>query len=219
MVISAPSKPKNKPNKISYNWGEDHLAVTIGNNIPVRIRMLFWAEFLFTCGMTTLLLVYLLPAENTIMSLISMSGSALLYMLAAYRLLSRIFSTETLLLDNQSFTIISRNLFNQVTNSFEWKKIGPLHYGGKASKTDHPLKGGCFDYFGFETQEHLIQNIHEDGNLFFNYAGTTIKFARNVYSWDAEEMVNMMKLYAGGRFRLGPEWAQMQQPHEWDDSF
>src|SRR5688572_27976916 len=119
MVISTPSKPKHKPNKIAYHWGEDHLAVTIGNNIPIRIRMLFWAEFLFTCGMTTLLLVYLLPAENTIMSLISKSGSAILYMLAAYRLLSRIFSTEALLLDNQSFTIINRTLFNQVTNSFE----------------------------------------------------------------------------------------------------
>lgn len=218
MITSALPKPGN--NKISYHWGKENLVITIGNHIQHRIKLLFWAEFLFTCGMTTVLLFSTLPSENEFLNIISVIGSALVYLMAAYRFLSRIFFKELLLLDNNAITIVQKTLFSQKSHSYEWKKTGPLHYGGKQAKTDHPLKGGCYDYFGFETQEHLIQNLHEDGNLHFNYMGNIVKFARGVYSWDAEEMVNMMKLYAGRQLSLGPEWAEMlQQAHEWDDAY
>jgi hypothetical protein len=92
-----------------------------------------------------------------------------------------------------------------------------LHYEGKGAKTDHPLKGKCFDYFGFETQEHLIQSLHHDGNMYFDTIEGRIYFAAGVYSWDAEEMVQMMKLFIGPVLKLGPEWKEMLQEQEFDD--
>lgn len=77
-------------------------------------------------------------------------------------------------------------------------------------------KRQCYDYFGFETQEQLIQDIHDEGNLYFNYEGYAVRFARGVYSWDAEEMVRIMKLYAGRSLKLAPEWKQLMQQTSYD---
>jgi hypothetical protein len=96
--------------------------------------------------------------------------------------------------------------------------LGRLHYEGKGPKTDHPLKGRCFDYFGFETQEQIIQTLHQDGNLYFDTPQGKLYFAAGVYSWDAEEMVQMMKMYMGTSLLLGPEWEEMLQAHEMDDA-
>jgi hypothetical protein len=141
-------------------------------------------------------------------------GAALLYVLASYRLLSRIFYTERLLLDRYGINIIRRTPFMHHARYYDWNVMGPLHYTGKAKKTAHPLKGKSFDYFGFETHEHLIQSLHHEGNLCFTYDDEMVSFARGVYSWDAENMVQIMKLYAGTSLRLGPEWERMLQEHE-----
>lgn len=213
------SIPKRKPTcKISYQWGDDHLLIELGNNLQPRIKALFWAELLVTIGMATIFLFKSMPLSSQVMSWIGGIGAATLYLMAAYRFLSRMMYEERLFLDTESITILERTPFAQKHNRYLWREIGPLHYIGKDEKTDHPLKGRCYDYFGFETREQLIQSLHQEGNLFFNHNGFTIRFAKGVYSWHAEEMVNMMKLYAGSKLRLGMEWARMLQEHEWDDA-
>lgn len=216
MTLQAGKKEVKK--KISYQWGDDCLLIVLGNNIPPRIKFLFWAEFVFTIGMATIFLKESLPFSGNFFNWIACAGAAVLYLLAAYRFLSRMLYIEKLFLDNDSMTVAERTPFSQKDRRYKWQDMGPLHYMGKAEKTDHPLKGNCFDYFGFETQEQLIQSLHQEGNLYFNYKGLPVRFARGVYSWDAEEMVNMMKLFAGDKLRLGIEWARMLQEHEWDDA-
>lgn len=209
---------KEAKRKISYQWGDDCLLIVFGNNIQPRIKFLFWGEFVFTIGMATILLKEFLPFSGNFFSWFAGLGAAVLYLLAAYRFLSRMLYIEKLFLDSDSMTIAERTPFVRKDRRYKWSDMGALHYIGKPDKTDHPLKGKCFDYFGFETQEQLIQSLHQEGNLYFNYEGYPIRFARGIYSWDAEEMVNMMKLYAGDKLRLGMEWARMLQEHEWDDA-
>ncbi len=202
------------PDKIAYNWGDGFLHIKLGNRTEPRIKALYWGEFLLTAGMSTVFLIQAFPLSGSWFHMASAIGSAVLYLLASYRFASRMFFTEELWLDNEFLTIISSTPFKRKLNRYDWANIGPLHYTGIASKTDHPLKGDCYDYFGFETQEKLIQNIHQEGNIYFNYWGYSIRFAKGVYSWDAEEMINMMKLYAGSSLRLGPEWGRMM-PETW----
>jgi len=206
-------------NKITYQWGDEHLLIDLGNRSQPRIRILFWAEFILTSGMATIFLLRSFPLTSDIVNLISGLGAATLYILAAYRFLTRMFSKECILLDPGAFTIITSTPFTKAVATYQWDDIGPLHYTGKSSKTDHPLKGNCYDYFGFETQEQLIQNLHHDGNMYFNHKGAPVRFARCVYSWHAEEMVQMMKIYSGPRLRLGPEWKRMMQQAEPDDVY
>lgn len=204
-------------NNISYHWGHDHLLIKLGNRIQPRIRVLFWSEFLLTLGMATIFLMQALPTSGNVLHWLACFGAGVLYLLASYRFFSRMYYNESIVLDPEYITIINGTPFSQKIRRYEWKDMGALHYVGKTAKTDHPLKGNCFDYFGFETQEHLIQNLHNEGNMYFNYAGFAVRFAKGVYSWDAEEMVGLMKIYAGSHLRLGPEWKRMEQ-ESWQGS-
>jgi hypothetical protein len=204
---------KDTKEKIAYLWGDDHLLINMGNHIPSRIKALFWAEFVLTCGMATIFLLQSIPFQGNIIHWLSGVGAMCLYALASYRFLLRMLYNEKMLLDKGGVTIIQRSPFFQKHHTYIWEKMGPIRYAGKSNKTDHPLKGQCYDYFGFETQEQLIQNLHHDGNLTFEYDSFTVRFAKGIYSWDAEEMISMMKLYAGSKLKLGPEWAAMAQQY------
>lgn len=206
-----------KKRNITYYWGDRNLQVVLGNRTHTRIRALFIVEFLFTSGMATVFMLESLPFKVSLLHMAATIGAMTLYILAAYRFLARIFFTERLMLDQQSLTIVRKTIFSQRVRRYDWRAIGALHYEGKGYKTDHPLKGKCFDYLGFETQEHLIQSLHHDGNLFFDSVEGRVYFASGVYSWDAEEMVQMMKLYIGSSLQLGPEWKEMLQEQEFDD--
>lgn len=204
---------------ITYNWGERTLLINLGNRVDSRIRALYIAELIVTAAMASVFLAQSFPFKHNLVSWLATIGASLLYMLAAYRFLARIFFSEQLMLDVHSITIIRKTLLSKRVGKYHWRNIGQLHYQGKGTKTDHPLKGNSFDYFGFETQEHLIQSLHHEGNLYFDTAeGNRIFFAPGVYSWDAEKMVQMMKIYTGSSLKLGPEWDEMLQEQESDDN-
>lgn len=166
--------------------------------------------------MATVLLVGSFPISDRWLNVVTSLGSVVMYILASYRFISRIFLREKLLLQKEGVNIIYNTPFMVRSSLYMWGAMGPLHYAGKEKKTDHPLKGHSFDYLGFETQEHLIQSLHHDGNLYFNYEGFPIRFGKGVYSWDAEELVNMMKLYAGNSLQLGAEWKDIMKEIQWD---
>jgi hypothetical protein len=205
-------------NSITYYWGDRNLLIKLGNRTHIRIRALYLAEFLVTTTMATIFLFQSLPFDLTVIHWAAGLGASMLYMLAAQRFLSRMFFSERILLEPHSFTIIKKTIFSQQVKQYDWRNVGVLHYAGKQDKTDHPLKGKCFDYFGFETQEHLIQTLHNDGNMYFESPQGRVYFASGVYSWNAEEIVQMMKLYIGSSLKLGPEWKEMLQEQEFDDA-
>lgn len=203
--------------KIYYHWGDDNLMINLGNRVEPRIKILFWAEFLLTTGWATIFLLKALPITSTYMDVLTAFGATFLYILAAYRFLSRVFFTERLLLRPERLEIITRTPFSFRSSGYEWQYMGPMHYTGQEKKTEHPLTGQCYDYFGFETQEKLIHKLHNEGNLFFNYGGFPVRFGKGLYSWDAEDVVNMMQLFIGNKLVLGPEWGHMIQENETDD--
>jgi hypothetical protein len=202
---------------ITYFWGDRSLLITLGNRTPLRIRALYLVEFIFITGMATVFLLQSIPFRHTFIHWAACIGATVLILVAAYRFLSRMFFSERILLDENSLTIIKKTIFSQRVSRYDWRHIGVLHYAGKGTKTDHPLKGKSFDYFGFETHEHLIQSLHHDGNMYFDSYEGRIYFASGVYSWHAEEIVRMMKLYIGSTLQLGPEWKEMLQEQGFED--
>lgn len=204
-------------NKISYHWGDNSLLINLGNRTEPRIKALFWIEFLLTIGWATIFMIRAIPLHGVIINTLECVGAVILYLLASYRFLSRIFYTEKLIIYPHVLEIVTRTPFSYKARSFEWENMGPLHYVGQDKKTDHPLAGKCYDYYGFETREKLIHRLHNEGNMYFNYGGFPVRFGKGVYSWTAEEIVNMMRLYVGSRLSLGPEWEQMVQEYEIDN--
>lgn len=190
----------------------------MGSRISTRMRILYIFEFLFTTGLASILLVKSLALTNHLLLWINITGSSALYFLAGRRFLQRIYLAESIILDGQNISFVKKTLLSKKVKQYDWRELGPLHYEGQIKKTDHPLKGKTFDYLGFETHEHIIQILHKNGNLYFDTPEGRLYFAVGVYSWHAEEMVQIMRLYMGTYLRLGPEWEQMLQTHELDDA-
>lgn len=203
--------------KITYHWGDETLLIKLGSRIQPRVKFLFWAEFIFTSITATVFLLGAIPHTGDWLNVLISIGAAALYVLAAYRFINRLFLSEELLLEKEGLSVIHKTPFAVKSSMYEWSSMGPLHYAGKEKKTDHPLKGQSFDYLGFETQEYLIQSLHHEGNLYFNYEGYPVRFGKGVYSWNAEELVNMMKLYTGDNLQLGAEWQDIMKEMEWDN--
>lgn len=172
--------PELAKRNITYFWGDRNLLIKLGNRTQPRIRSLYVVEFLVTTGMAIVFLVQSLPFNHSLVNWVAAIGASVLYLLSVYRFLARIFFTERIMLDQYTLTLVRKTFFAQQVRRYEWRRIGMLHYEGKGTKTDHPLKGKCFDYFGFETHEHLIQSLHHDGNLYFDTLEGRVYFAAGV---------------------------------------
>ena len=201
---------------IRYLWGSEDLLIELGNRTEPRIRLIYYTEFLVTTGLATIFMLRGIHAVQGYVQVLCSLGTGLVYLLAAYRFLSRMFYTESLRITNDQLTIIRKTPFHTRSSSYFWQRMGRLHYKVREAKTDHPLKGKCFDYFGFDTQEQVVQDLHHEGNLFFQYDGSPVRFARGIYSWHAEEIVNMIRLFSGPALRLGAEWKDLLKEMYWE---
>lgn len=205
-----------RPDGLQFHWGEAHLTADLGQRIERRVKVLFWAELLVTCGIATVFLLQALSSRGGTsgaawMRWASCAGAATLYGLAACRFLQRVTFREQIILDNTHVMLVQKDFFRHRSHSYDRRGMGPLRYVGKDAKTDHPLAGRHFDYFGFDTHERLVQALHGEGSLHFDYHGYPVRFGRGLYSWHAEELVRMMQLYCGESLQLGPEWAKMTE--------
>jgi hypothetical protein len=209
-------QPADNPEGIVFHWGEVHVTADLGQRLEPRVKVLFWAELLVTCGIATVFLLQTLSARGDHGSAVwmrwaSCAGAATLYGLAACRFLQRVSFREQVVMDATHVTLVQKDFFRHRSRSYDRAGMGPLRYVGRDIKTDHPLAGRHFDYFGFETHERLVQALHGDGSLYFEYHGYPVRFGRGLYSWHAEELVSMMRLYCGDTLQLGPEWEKMMQ--------
>lgn len=202
-------------NNIGYYWGKEDLQIRLGNRIEPRIRIIYWIEFLVTAGIATIVLLTTLNIEQNWMMALADAAIGSIYLFAAYRFLSKMFFRESLTVTKEGFAITQKTPFKKRNHYYHWTEMGSLHYAGKGAKTDHPLKGKCFDYFGFDTQEQLVQDLHHDGNLFFESGGKQVRFARGIYSWHAEEIIRMITLFSGSALTLGEEWNALLGEIDW----
>lgn len=200
---------------VKYYWGKDHLLIDLGNRIEPRIRVIYWIELVVTIGVATIFLLQSLQLSASWTHIVTSICIGSVYLLAAYRFFSRMFYRECIKVTNDNLTITRQTPFKKVSVTYDWEGMGALHYSGKEAKTDHPLKGKCFDYFGFDTQEQLVQDLHHDGNLYFIYNKNQVRFARGIYSWHAEEIVRMIRLFSGTSLQLGSEWEMLMKEMNW----
>jgi hypothetical protein len=203
--------------KIKYLWGKDHLLIDLGNRIEPRIRVIYWLEFTVSIGIAVIFLLQSYQLHGNVLHFLSSICIGVLALLAVYRFFSRMFYREKLIVTDRQFILVRKTPFSSIHRSYDWEEMGPLHYLGKEAKTDHPLKGKCFDYFGFDTQEQLVQDLHHDGNLYFEYRGLSVRFARGIYSWNAEEIIRMIQLFSGTALQLGSEWKNLMEEMRWED--
>src|ERR1043166_1505040 len=74
---------------ITYYWGPHHLMIDLGRRLEPRVRILFWSELFLTSGMASIFLIQSFPLTRQWTNWVTGFGAALLYLIAAWRFLSR----------------------------------------------------------------------------------------------------------------------------------
>ncbi|MFZ1799661.1 MAG: hypothetical protein WAU24_07320 [Chitinophagaceae bacterium] len=141
----------------------------------------------------------------------SMSGSFLLgiisltafiaFLYGGYKFLNKALQTEKLIVNKKTLTIIKKGFLSNQNNTYDNALISKFRHLDKPEITNHPLAGQTFDYLGFQTEQAVINEMHGDKRLAFDYNGKTITFGENVYTWDFEELEVLLYDITGNDFR------------------
>lgn len=124
-----------------------------------------------------------------------------IYLFAAYRFINKALQSEHL--------IVNKNLLTLRTTGFMWSKdaaydtgkISNFRHLDKPETTRHALAGESFDYLGFQTEQQVINELHGDKRLAFDYDNRTVKFGENMYSWDFEVLEVLLYDITGNDLR------------------
>jgi hypothetical protein len=124
-----------------------------------------------------------------------------IYLFGAYRFINKALKSEKLILNKETLTICRSELFSSKKVLYEINKISNFRHLDKPQVTKHPLAGNTFDYLGFQTGQEVINEVHGDNRLAFDYNNKTIKFGENIYSWDFEELEATFNQITGRGFK------------------
>jgi hypothetical protein len=121
------------------------------------------------------------------------SGMIIISLILIRVFLKRIFQKEILHITSDTLTFSKKFLFKTNKRTFRLDQISDLKIAGKENFTKHPLDTQGFDYLGIGTGEKELQFLIEDGTLSFFYSGSTVRFGKNVYDDEGEELLEKIK--------------------------
>lgn len=114
---------------------------------------------------------------------------------AAYRFGHSAMLQEKIFLDDKEFILMVKGIRMMKRQVFDLSSLTHFRFLDKPVMERHPLAGESFDYLGFQTEQQVINEMHGDNRLAFDYDGKTVKFGKNVYSWDFDELLMVLKSY------------------------
>jgi len=123
------------------------------------------------------------------------------YLFAGYRFLNKALQTEKLVVAKNTLTVSISGFLSRKSVTYNTKFISNLRHLDKPVTTNHPLAGQTVDYLGFQTEQQVINELHGDNRIAFDYNGRTIKFGQNIYSWDFEEIENILLTVTGNSYK------------------
>jgi hypothetical protein len=136
------------------------------------------------------------------------------YSLAAYRFINKALQTEKLIVTKNNLTIVKTGFLSKKENTYENKLISKFRHLDKPEITRHPLAGDTFDYLGFQTEQQVINDLHGDNRLAFNYTGKTVTFGENIYTWEFDELELLLYDITGNDFRYDDDFEKTFKPDD-----
>lgn len=154
---------------------------------PKLLNLFYFTAFFFT-GLTILKKIATESRGDNTLSTVLLMIFPLVLFVAAYRFANKAVQTEKLIVSREQLTLVRAGLFSSKKNTYDISHIENFRHLAKPQITKHPLAGESFDYNGFQTGQHLANELHGDNRIAFDYKGSTIKFGENIYSWDFNQL-------------------------------
>lgn len=101
---------------------------------------------------------------------------------------------ERVFIDAKEFILMEKG-FKMKREVFELASITHFRFLEKPEMAPHPLACESFDYLGFQTEQKVINEMYGDNRIAFDFEGKTFTFGKNIYSWDFDEIVGVMRSY------------------------
>ncbi|MNE44313.1 hypothetical protein D3C80_1385330 [compost metagenome] len=73
--------------------------------------------------------------------------------------------------------------------------IGTIEY------TEHPLQNNIVDITGLATTEKELQFLIDEGTMEIVTASEKFRFGKNIPSWEAERIINLVNVFLGNRIK------------------
>ena len=137
-----------------------------------------------------------------------------IFLFAAYRFINKALQTEKLIINKNTLTIYRGGFLSSKKDIYDISQISNFRHLDKPQTTKHPLAGQSFDYLGFQTEQQVINEMHGDNRIAFDYNNRTIKFGENIYSWDFEKLEVLLYDITGNDFRYTDDFEKTFKPSE-----
>jgi hypothetical protein len=132
-----------------------------------------------------------LPIAGTIVLL----AFVIAQFVASYRFGRSAMLQEEIFIDAKELILMVKSIGIMKRQVFDLASVTHFRFLDKPVMAPHPLAGESFDYLGFQTEQQVINEMHGDNRLAFAYNGTTVKFGKSIYSWDFDEIFDLLRSY------------------------
>lgn len=113
---------------------------------------------------------------------------------------------EQLFIDAKELILMIKGIRSMKRQVFDLASVTHFRFLDKSVMAPHPLAVEGFDYLGFQTEQRVIQEMYGDNRLAFDYNGRTVQFGKNIYSWEFDDILRVMRSYG---YTSKPETAAM----------
>lgn len=136
------------------------------------------------------------------------------YIVAGYRFINKALQAEKIIVTKNNLTIVKTGFLSESKESYDNALISNFTHLDKQEITRHPLAGQSFDYLGFQTEQAVINEMHGDDRLAFNYKGKKITFGENIYTWDFDQLEVLLYDITDNDFRYTDAF---EKTHNWTE--
>jgi hypothetical protein len=194
---------------------KDGKIITFSTPLDSRAKILYAFYFLSFFAPAVFFLYFLLTEQelDVIALIIGIIGVAAFF-IAAFRFVNKALMREELFINKKELQLINQSILLKNIRSYDITKISNFRHLSKPELTKHPLAGETFDYLGFQTEQKVINEMHGDNRLAFDYEIKTITFGENIYSWEFEELQILLYDVTGNDLRYTDEFEKTFKPGE-----
>ena len=167
----------------------DGKIIILSKAFDTRGKVLYMFYFISYTGLALYFMrSFATMSDSTITLIIIVLAVISAYIFAGFRFINKALQTEKLIIAPNSLIITRKGFLSKETLAYDISFVTNLRHLTKEDITKHPLAGQTFDYLGFQTQQQVINEMHGDNRIAFDYGGATVQFGENMYSWDFEQI-------------------------------
>ena len=185
-------KSSPEPNMI-IKEKTDGVLVILEAPLDGRPKWLYFFYSLLFLSAEIIMLITFWESDMAGISFLVYVGLIIAFFIMTVRFGNRAFASKKLWIDGEHLILIDKTWFRSSSQTFEKNKITRFLFHDRAELTDHPLAGQSMDYLGFQTEQKVINEMYGENRISFDYeGGKTISFGKDLYSWDYDNLKEML---------------------------